>query len=173
MVVATFNQEKALVGAFSVIVQLHRLIVNSTTRDIDSVSLHDTALLSLHTVLPSARVPHLWHRCCDYTIFGGGVLRIFADKTCCCSRFCWHAYQSGDNCTIGKVLREMGNVKMEELYNTLFYPPSYTKFWIQKWVAGSARRTPATEGCITYACAGNRNGMETHFFGDAYAVPRM
>ena len=28
--VATFNQEKALVGAFSVIVQLHRLIVYST-----------------------------------------------------------------------------------------------------------------------------------------------
>ena len=31
-VVATFNQEKALVGASSVIVQLHRLIVYSTTR---------------------------------------------------------------------------------------------------------------------------------------------
>ena len=29
-VVAAFNQEKALVGAFSVIVQLHRLIVNSS-----------------------------------------------------------------------------------------------------------------------------------------------
>ena len=29
-VVATFNQEKALVGAFFVIVQLRRLIVNST-----------------------------------------------------------------------------------------------------------------------------------------------
>ena len=29
-VVAAFNQEKALVGAFSVIVQLHRLIVNNT-----------------------------------------------------------------------------------------------------------------------------------------------
>ena len=29
-VVAAFNQEKALVGAFSVIVQLHRLIVYST-----------------------------------------------------------------------------------------------------------------------------------------------
>ena len=28
--VGTFNQEKALVGAFSVIVQLHRLIVYST-----------------------------------------------------------------------------------------------------------------------------------------------
>ena len=37
-VVAAFNQEKALVGAlvgaFSVIVQLHRLIVNSTSVDI-------------------------------------------------------------------------------------------------------------------------------------------
>ena len=31
MGVAAFNQEKALVGAFSVIVQLHRLIVYSTT----------------------------------------------------------------------------------------------------------------------------------------------
>ena len=30
--VATFNQEKALVGAFSVIVQLHRLIVYSTSQ---------------------------------------------------------------------------------------------------------------------------------------------
>ena len=30
-VVAAFNQEKALVGAFSVIVQLHRLIVNGST----------------------------------------------------------------------------------------------------------------------------------------------
>ena len=30
-VVAAFNKEKALVGAFSVIVQLHRLIVYSTT----------------------------------------------------------------------------------------------------------------------------------------------
>ena len=29
--VGAFNQEKALVGAFSVIVQLHRLIVYSTT----------------------------------------------------------------------------------------------------------------------------------------------
>ena len=32
-VVAAFNQEKALVGAFSVIVQLHRLIVCSTNQD--------------------------------------------------------------------------------------------------------------------------------------------
>ena len=31
VVVAAFNKEKALVGAFSVIVQLHRLIVNSST----------------------------------------------------------------------------------------------------------------------------------------------
>ena len=32
-VVAAFNQEKALVGAFSVIVQLRRLIVYSTSQD--------------------------------------------------------------------------------------------------------------------------------------------
>ena len=31
LLVGAFNQEKALVGAFSVIVQLHRLIVYSTT----------------------------------------------------------------------------------------------------------------------------------------------
>ena len=31
--VAAFNQEKALVGAFSVILQLRRLIVNSTSGD--------------------------------------------------------------------------------------------------------------------------------------------
>ena len=35
VVVAAFNQEKALVGAFSVIVQLHRLIMNSTTQELD------------------------------------------------------------------------------------------------------------------------------------------
>ena len=34
-VVAAFNQEKALVGAFSMIVQLHRLIVYSTRPDIN------------------------------------------------------------------------------------------------------------------------------------------
>ena len=32
-VVAVFNQEKALVGAFSVIVQLRRLMVNSSSHD--------------------------------------------------------------------------------------------------------------------------------------------
>ena len=35
-VVAAFNQEKALVGAFSVFVQLHRLIVYSTTADVNT-----------------------------------------------------------------------------------------------------------------------------------------
>ena len=34
-VVAAFNQEKALVGGFSVILQLHRLIVYSTSQDSD------------------------------------------------------------------------------------------------------------------------------------------
>ena len=33
VLVGAFNQEKALVGAFSVIVQLHRLIVHSTIKD--------------------------------------------------------------------------------------------------------------------------------------------
>ena len=37
-VVAPFNQEKALVGAFSVIVQLHRLIVYSTSSDVPSLA---------------------------------------------------------------------------------------------------------------------------------------
>ena len=36
--VVAFNQEKALVGAFSVIVQLHRLIVYSTTVNTGVVS---------------------------------------------------------------------------------------------------------------------------------------
>ena len=36
-VVGTFNQEKALVGAFSVIVQLHRLIGYSTTAAVSAV----------------------------------------------------------------------------------------------------------------------------------------
>ena len=35
VLLGTFNQEKALVGAFSVIVQLHRLIVYSTIADIE------------------------------------------------------------------------------------------------------------------------------------------
>ena len=39
-VVAAFNQEKALVGAFSVIVQLHRLVVCSTTHDCVACSHH-------------------------------------------------------------------------------------------------------------------------------------
>ena len=42
-VVAAFNQEKALVGAFFVIVQLHRLIVYSTS-----------------TYLANSRCPMLW-----------------------------------------------------------------------------------------------------------------
>ena len=37
-VLAAFNKEKALVGAFSVIVQLHRLIVYSTTPDTQTVN---------------------------------------------------------------------------------------------------------------------------------------
>ena len=40
-VAAAFNQEKALVGAFSVIVQLHRLIVYSTTSDDLTVEMID------------------------------------------------------------------------------------------------------------------------------------
>ena len=67
---------------------------------------------------------------------------------------------------------------MEELYYTLFYPPQLhrvlnTEMGGWQCSGGSARKRPATEGCITYACAGNRNGMETRFFGDIYAVPRM
>ena len=37
MLVGSFNQEKALVGAFSVIVQLRRLIVYSTTYEVPEV----------------------------------------------------------------------------------------------------------------------------------------
>ena len=47
-VVATFNQEKALVGAFSVIVQLHRLIGYNTSPD-GGHPLH--VLLLLHGLL--------------------------------------------------------------------------------------------------------------------------
>ena len=38
VLVGAFNQEKALLGAFSVIVQLHRLIVCSTSLIVDCVS---------------------------------------------------------------------------------------------------------------------------------------
>ena len=37
-VVAAFNQEKALVGAFSVVVQLRRLIVYSTSSDVSAAT---------------------------------------------------------------------------------------------------------------------------------------
>ena len=42
VVVASFNQEKALVGSFSVIVQFHRLIIYSTSVDVESVGGADT-----------------------------------------------------------------------------------------------------------------------------------
>ena len=45
-VVATFNQEKALEGAFSVIVQLRRLIVCSTTTTFTQGELGDCWLLA-------------------------------------------------------------------------------------------------------------------------------
>ena len=46
VVVATFNQEKALEGAFSVIVQLRRLIVCSTTTTFTQGELGDCWLLA-------------------------------------------------------------------------------------------------------------------------------
>ena len=51
-VVAAFNQEKALVGAFSVIVQLHRLIVYSTS-----------LLASTAFIPPLTSVPLIPHPC--------------------------------------------------------------------------------------------------------------
>ena len=51
-VVAAFNQEKAIVGAFSVIVQLHRLIVCSTSRD--------AAMETLTSALYSFIIQALW-----------------------------------------------------------------------------------------------------------------
>ena len=45
--VGTFNQEKALVGAFSVIVQLHRLIVYSTR-----FNCRPEQIFALHSALP-------------------------------------------------------------------------------------------------------------------------
>ena len=55
VVVAAFNQEKALVGAFSVIVQLHRLMVYST----------EINRLSLFSLL---------HNCAVRMMCGGGIL---------------------------------------------------------------------------------------------------
>ena len=40
--VGAFNQEKALVGAFSVIVQLHRLIVYSTNEEQWTMNVSET-----------------------------------------------------------------------------------------------------------------------------------
>ena len=65
-VVAAFNQEKALVGAFSVIVQFHRLIVYSTSLGVDvrppAAQLHAPLLHHPHEgrqrVAPSQRGRH-------------------------------------------------------------------------------------------------------------------
>ena len=49
VVVAAFNQEKALVGAFSVNVRLRRLIVNSTNINIWDAWCHLCSCLHVHT----------------------------------------------------------------------------------------------------------------------------
>ena len=49
-VVAAFNQEKALVGAFSVIVQLHQLIVYSTCADHGNYCVARLGLISIQPI---------------------------------------------------------------------------------------------------------------------------
>ena len=57
-VVAAYNQEKALVGAFSVIVQLHRLIIYSTTNDPHQMA----ARANVVVCSPIAQVSNTNHR---------------------------------------------------------------------------------------------------------------
>ena len=66
-VVAAFNQEKALVGAFSVIIQLHRLIVYSTRYLLqilggDLPALHPLPQLHLHLDADLHSLDHVHHR---------------------------------------------------------------------------------------------------------------
>ena len=62
VVVAAFNQEKALVGVFSVIVQLCRLIVNSSSLHLSQVFLVSTknvlrsVILGVQVAVPGARL---------------------------------------------------------------------------------------------------------------------
>ena len=68
-VVSTFNQEKALVGAFSVIVQTRRLIVHSTIQHSGKIPLR---------VSTGRRYPPSSHRRKWSQIFLDVVLNIFA-----------------------------------------------------------------------------------------------
>ena len=66
-VVAAFNQEKALVEAFSVIVQLHRFIVYSTRYLLqilggDLPALHPLPQLHLHLDADLHSLDHVHHR---------------------------------------------------------------------------------------------------------------
>ena len=57
---ATFNQEKALIGAFSVIVQLHRLIVYSTNRHVTLVTGHVSRDSAADLEFPAVGACHVW-----------------------------------------------------------------------------------------------------------------
>ena len=58
--VGAFNQEKALVGAFSVIVQLHRLIVYSTNRHVTLVTGHVSRDSAADLEFPAVGACHVW-----------------------------------------------------------------------------------------------------------------
>ena len=78
VVVATFNQDKALVGAFSVIVQLHRLIVYSTISNIWGLQhkqSHSSARFIVHILLV----------CCTTIYIASGNEK---KETCIC--ILWH-----------------------------------------------------------------------------------
>ena len=58
--IGTFNQEKALIGAFSVIVQLHRLIVYSTNRHVTLVTGHVSRDSAADLEFPAVGACHVW-----------------------------------------------------------------------------------------------------------------
>ena len=60
VVIAAFNQEKALVWAFSVFVKLHRLIVYSTNRHVTLVTGHVSRDSAADLEFPAVGACHVW-----------------------------------------------------------------------------------------------------------------
>ena len=88
-VVTAFNQEKALVGAFSVIVQLHRLIGNSSADECCVVVLRSPRALSVISALYE-RPLHRTVHCGDH--FKVACLWIPGKLTYCISPTQHHAH---------------------------------------------------------------------------------
>ena len=103
-VVAAFNQEKALVGAFSVIVQLRRLFVCSTNHHTIPCytsywgTIIVTILTPVYCVLTSA-VPGVPARCGDYIALEHLSLALIGTH---------HVHISGGGCSLDKPETTLG-----------------------------------------------------------------